>query len=215
MAQRSGLRQRVGGRAGLGLLAYAAWRIYRGIADPLDEGHDKEDTVKRIGFVCSGVANGALAALALRLAFSGGGGSGGSKQSMIAKLLGTSYGPWLVGAAGVVLVGVGLYQFRKGIKADFVDILTRARRISATATKRIGRYGLFARGVVFGIIGYFLVVTATHSNASNFKGTEGTLEYLASNAYGLWLLGATAGGLLLYGVFAVLMGYYGQVADQM
>ena len=200
------------GLLGLGLLGYALWRIYRGIADPTREGHDPSGVIKRIGYVVSGLANGTLAVLALRLAIGGGGGGDGqSKQGMVAKMLAEPWGQWVVGIVGAIVIGVGLFQIRKGIKAEFVKDISW-HRISNDTIKKIGRYGHIARGVVFGIIGYFLILAATKSSASEFKGTEGALEYLADNAYGLWLLGITAFGLLLYGVFAVMKGRYGRVA---
>lgn len=199
------------GLLGLGLLGYALWRIYRGIADPTGEGHDASSAVKRTGYIVSGLANGTLAVLALRLALGGGGGGGQSKQGLVARMLSEPWGQWVVGIIGAIVIGVGVYQIRKGIKAEFVKDISW-HRISNDTIKKIGRYGHIARGVVFGIIGFFLIMAATRSNASEFKGTEGALEWLAANPYGLWLLGLTSAGLLLFGVFSVMKGRYGRIA---
>lgn len=199
------------GLLGLGLLSYALWRVYRGVADPTGEGDDATDIGKRIGYVVSGLVNGTLAVLAIRLALGGGGGGGQSKQGLVARMLGEPWGPWVVGITGAIVIGVGLYQVRKGAKAKFVETISW-HRVSDDTIKKVGRYGHFARGVVFGIIGFFLILAATRSNASEFKGTEGALEWLAANPYGLWLLGVTSAGLLLYGVFAVMKGAYGRIA---
>lgn len=195
---------------GAGLLAYAVWRVYRGVADPTDEGREPSSVAKRVGYVASGLVNGTLAVLAFRLAF-GQGGGGQSQQGLVARMLAEPWGPWVVGAIGVVVVGVGAYQLRKGIKARFVRTI-HWRHVSNDTIEKIGRYGHFARAVVFAIIGYFLVLAAVKSDASEYKGTEGALEYLAANPYGLWLLGLTAAGLLLYGVYAVMKGRYGRIA---
>ena len=203
------------GALGLGLLAYAAWRIYRGAADPRDEGKEASSLAKRAGYVFSGLANGTLGVLALRLALGGGSGSGGGgaatdKQGMVAQLLEQPWGPWLVGAVGVGVVCVGGYQVYKGVKAKFVDNI-HWRDIDRKVVKRVGRYGFFARGLVFAIIGYFLVLAAVQSNASEFRGTEGALEYLTEHSYGIWLLGVVSAGLLLFGVFSVMKGRYGSI----
>ena len=201
------------GALGLGLLAYAAWRIYRGVADPRGEGRDASSLGKRAGYVFSGLANGTLGALALRLALSTGadsGGGGSRKRGMVAQLLEQSWGPWVVGAVGLVVIGVGGYQVYKGVNAKFVDSIYW-KDISRSTIKRIGRYGFFARGLVFGIIGYFLLRAATSANAGEFRGTEGALEYLNDSTTGVWLLGFVSAGLLLFGVFSVLKGWYGSL----
>ncbi len=203
---------------GVGLLAYALWRLYRGIADPHAEGHDAKSAGKRLGYVGSGLVNGALGVSALRLAFGSGGGSGsgsgggGARQSLVRTILEQSWGGYLLIGIGVVIIGVGAYQAYKGYKAKFVETISW-RRISLDTIKRIGRLGFFARAVVFAIIGYFVILTGVRGDASTFRGTEGALEFLANNTYGLWLLGITSAGLMLYGVFAVLKGWYGSFMD--
>ena len=199
------------GALGLGLLSYALWRLYGGVFDPKAEGHDAKSAGKRVGYVASGLANGGLAALALRLAFSDGGSSGGGEQqSLIRDLLALSWGSYLLIALGVVVIGTGVYQAYKGYKADWVRDI-HWRDISRETIKRVGRFGHFARGVVFAIIGYFVILTGVQGDASTFKGTEGALEWLTQHSYGIWLLGLTSVGLLLYGVFSVLKGYYGSI----
>ena len=200
------------GVLGLGLLSYAAWRIYRGIADPRDEGKDASSAAKRAGYIFSGLANGTLGVLAIRLALSSGGGSGGgsNKRGMVAEMLEQSWGPWVVGAIGVVIIGVGGYQVYKGYKAKFVDKI-HWKDVSRKTVKRVGRYGHYARGLVFAIIGYFLILAGVNSNASEFRGTEGALEYLTQHSYGVWLLGIVSAGLLLFGVFSVMKGWYGSI----
>ena len=188
---------------GAGLLAYAAWRLYCGIADPHAEGHDPKSAGKRLGYMGSGLFNGALGVLALKLAFSSSGSGGNSQRSLLQQLLEKSWGEYFLIVAGVVMIGVGLYQAYKGYKADFVTDI-HWRRISRQTIKRIGRYGHFSRAIVFAIIGYFIILTGTRSDADSFRGTEGALEWLSANPYGLWLLGITCAGLVMYGVFAVL-----------
>lgn len=199
------------GALGLGLLAYALWRLYRGLFDPKAEGHDPKSGAKRVGYVASGLANGTLAVLALRLAFSGGSGSGGGqKRGLVRSILEMSGGNVILIALGVIIIGVGAYQAYKGYKARWVKDLHWSG-ISRENIKRIGRYGHYARAVIFTIIGYFIVLTGVQGDASEFKGTEGALEWLTQHSYGVWLLALTSAGLLLYGVFSILKGYYGSI----
>jgi hypothetical protein len=54
----------------------------------------------------------------------GGGGSGGgdsSKQALTAKLMSQPFGLWMVGAVGLIVIGVGLYHFYQAYKATFMQ----------------------------------------------------------------------------------------------
>ena len=200
------------GLLGLGLLAYATWRLYRAIVDPHNLGHDKKSALKRTGYAVSGLANGTLGVLALRAALQGSDASGGtSQQGMIATLMQASYGPWLVGLLGLVLIGTGIYQAYKGLSGKFMTGTTY-RHLSRQTVERLGRYGHLARGLIFGIIGGFVLVAALRGDASSFRGTEGALEWIRTHSYGVWLLGLTSLGLLFYGAFSVIKGYYGSIA---
>jgi hypothetical protein len=65
-----------------------------------------------------------------------------------------------------------------------------------------------ARGVVFGIIGAFLILAAWRYNATEARGLEGALETLRRQPLGQWLLAAVALGLVAYGVFQFVKARY-------
>ena len=199
------------GLLGVGMLCYAIWRAYCAVADPTDEGHDAEGGTKRVGYAASAAANGALAVVALNMALGSGGGGGSDQQGMVARLLQESWGQWVVGLVGAGVIGAGIYQLVKAYRAEFMRDISW-RQLSDDTIRKLGRFGFFARGVVFGIIGFFLILAATRSSASEFKGTEGALEWLAQHSYGVVLLGLVSAGLLAYGAFAVVKGRYGRVA---
>lgn len=76
------------------------------------------------------------------------------------------YGLWLVAIAGLVFVGVGIYQWVKSYETRFRKKLV-AHQMSQTEVRwgvRAGRVGIAARGVVFGMIGAFLVQAAMNQN---------------------------------------------------
>ena len=201
------------GALGLGLLAYALWRLYRGFFDPKSEGADAKSAGKRVGYVVSGLANGTLGVLALRIAFGSGSSGGNGQRSLVRSILELSWGEYLLMAIGVAIIGTGAYQAYKGYKARFVKDIHWSG-VSDDTIKKIGRYGHYARGLVFAIIGYFVILTGVKGDASEFKGTEGALEWLTQHSYGVWLLGLVSAGLLLYGVFAVMKGWFGSIATR-
>ena len=79
--------------------------------------------------------------------------------------------------------------------------------------KQSGRFGYIARGVVFGIISFFLIRVSLAHNASEFKGTEGALQYLLSKPYGSFLMGAVALGMLGYGIFCFMVARHSDLSN--
>src|SRR5206468_4510614 len=69
---------------------------------------------------------------------------------------------------------------------------------------RAGRFGHAARGVVFSLLGLFLVQAALHVDPKQAKGLDGALLALAQQPYGPWLLGIVALGLASFGVYSLL-----------
>ena len=190
----------------IGLLGYAIWRFIEAIKDPEGKGSDAEGIVKRLGYAGSGVIHAFLAFYAASIVFGwstgSSGGSGGGKEAWTAQLLAQPFGQWLVGLAGAITIGVGLYQFYKAYKAKFMEKYKTGEMSPTERTwaERLGRFGLSARGVVFSLIGFFLIQAALQSDASETKGLGGVLDTLAQQPYGPWLLGLVALGLIAYAV---------------
>jgi hypothetical protein len=197
----------------LGLLAYAAWRLYQGIVDPENEGGDARGVVKRLDHGLNGLFHAVLALSAGQLALGSGGGGGGSPDDWTATLMSQPLGRWVVVAAGVVILGAGLYQFYKAYRADFRDEL-KTHEMSLREkrwTTHAGRLGNAARGAVFCVIGVFLVQAALQADPQEARGIGGALETLARQPFGPYLLGAVAVGLVAYGAFMFVMARYRRI----
>jgi hypothetical protein len=68
--------------------------------------------------------------------------------------------------------------------------------------------GFAARGVVFLLIGGFLVLAALQSSSSEVRGLGGALEALQQQPYGWVLLALTAIGLFAFGLFGLVQARY-------
>jgi hypothetical protein len=115
--------------------------------------------------------------------------------------------------AGAFIVGAGLYQLYQAYKADFRDELKLGEmgaRAKTWAT-RSGRLGYAARGVIFGVIGVFLIQAALQTDPDQARGLGGTLETLARQPFGPYLLGAMALGLVAHGVFMFVVARYRRI----
>jgi Na+/proline symporter len=197
----------------VGLSGYVVWRFVQAIADPEHKGSDAKGIVTRIGYVISGLAYAGLALTAVQLILGRSNADNNQTQDWTARLIAQPFGPWLVGIVGAVIVGVGLYQFYQSYTAKFREKLRRAEMSAAEETwvTRLGRFGLAARGVVFVIIGIFLIRAAMQINPSAARGLGGALATLAQQPFGPWLLGVVAAGLIAYGIYMLALARYRQM----
>ena len=201
------------GLVALGLLGYAAWRLFQGVLDPENEGRDTRGVVKRSDHVVNGLFHAALAASVGRVALGSGGGGGGGPDDWTATLLQQPLGQFLTVAVGAGIVAIGLFQFYRAYDAKFMEKLKPGEMgpRERTWTRRGGRLGHAARGVVFVVIGVFLVQAALQSDPNQARGLGGALSALASQSFGPYLLGAVALGLVCFGLFMFVVARYRRI----
>ena len=183
----------------LGLAAYAAWRFAQAIQDLDGHGRGVHGLAVRTGDAASGLGHLALAFTAAGFGVSR---RSGTMRAWVARSLAEPGGMWAVGLGGAVVVGIGVFQFHKAWTANFEEHL-RLERMNADGrrwSRRIGRFGLCARGVTFVIIGWFLVRAALDMNAREVRDFGGALRTLQAQEYGAWLLGIVACGFVAYGL---------------
>jgi hypothetical protein len=189
----------------IGLAGYSAWRLMRAA---LGHGRSERDSAfKRIGAGASGLVYAALCVVAVKILL-GAGSSGGSSapKKETAGVLGWSGGTVIVGIAGCVLIGVGLYQGYKGLARAFMDEAdtSKASRQTRRAYEALGVFGHLARMVVFALTGYGLLAAAIDYEPRKAIGLDGALQELASNSYGPLLLGIVAAGLVGFALFSIV-----------
>ncbi|MEM8526800.1 MAG: DUF1206 domain-containing protein [Bacteroidota bacterium] len=194
---------------GIGLLGYFSWRWYRSIEDP--EGNSEVDAKnigKRIGYAASGTLYGGLAIYAFSLVINSSSSSGSSKQDLLNTLLNQPFGKWLIAVVAIGLLIAAIYQVYKGFTSKFMEEVN-LRELSGKKKEiyeKAGQIGLPSRGVVFGIIGYFLLQVAINSNAGNMKNTDSALQVLQEQSVALAIIIAI--GLTAYGVFMMIKARY-------
>jgi hypothetical protein len=198
----------------IGLFGYAIWRITQAVADAEGKGNDLKGISIRIGYASSGLIHAGLAYSAARLLL--GEREASSEQehkSRTAQLMQLPFGVLLTGFAGAGFIAFGIYQFYKGYKHKFLKRL-ESGAMNATEHRwvvRCGQIGLAARGVVFSIIGYFLIRAAFNYNPREVRGLEGALEAIAVQPFGRELLGIVAAGLAVYGFYMLVEAKYHRI----
>lgn len=198
----------------IGLVGYAVWRLVQTVLDPEHSGGtNAKQIAKRIGYALSGFAYAGLAVTAVKLIFGTGDSSGDSTQDWTARFMSQPFGQWLVGLAGVVTIVVGLSFLYQAYKAKFqkhfkLSEMSDKERIW---TKRMGQFGIAARGIVFSVIGFFLIQAALHSNAREARGLGGALASLAQQPFGSWILALVAFGLIAYSIYSLIEARYRRI----
>lgn len=196
-----------------GLLGYAMWRMLQGILDADNEGRDFKGLAKRFNHVLNGLFHAFFAFTAVQLALLDSAGSGGSPDDLTARLLEQPFGRLLTVVVGLIVVCVGLYQFYCAYMAKFMEELEPGRMGTGERawTRRSGRLGFAARGVVFIVMGVFLVQAALHVDPNEARGLGGALATLARQPFGPYLLGVVALGLISYGAFMFVVARYRRI----
>ena len=188
--------------AAIGLGAYSLWGFIRAIFDPLHRGSDASGYMARLGFVTSAISYAAIAFLAVQLLMGSGGTSGDGTQKTVAAILVHPGGGWLTVILGLVAIGVGLGQFLEAYRATFQNDLkgaemTQTQRVNAI---RLGRFGMFARGVTFVVLGWFVVQAGIHHDPAQAQGFGGAFVFLLAQPFGRILLGVVALGFVALGL---------------
>jgi fumarate reductase subunit D len=186
----------------IGLAAYSLWGFIRAIYDPLHRGSNASGYMARLGFISSALSYLAIVFFALQILIGSGAASGDGTQKTIASVLTHPAGGWLTILIGLVAVGVGIGQFVEAYRATFARDLKGAEMTASerNLAVKLGRFGMFARGVTFLVIGWFLVQAGLHNDASQVQGFGGAFLFLLSQPYGHILVGVIALGFVALGL---------------
>jgi hypothetical protein len=188
----------------IGLAGYAFWRLVSAAVGPRD---DADDGVhKRVAAVASGIVYAALCFTAVKIVFGAHATSAASNpKHATAGVLGWPGGPALVTIAGVILIGVGLFQGYQGVGRKFCEEANTNEM--GTGVRRtyvgLGVVGYLARMVVFLLVGYGAIKAALDYNPRNAVGLDGALQKLAHSSDGPLLLGIVAAGLIGFALYCV------------
>jgi hypothetical protein len=186
----------------VGLAAYSLWGFVRAIFDPLHRGSDKSGYLARLGFVSSAISYAAIVIFGLKLLTGSGGAAGDSTQQTVASVLTHPAGGALTILLGLIVIGVAIGQFLEAYRATFQNDLKGAEMSATTRTLvvRLGRFGMFSRGVIFLVIGWFVVQAGIHHDPAQAQGFGGAFVFLLAQPFGRIVLGIVALGFVALGL---------------
>jgi hypothetical protein len=194
--------------AAAGLLAYALWKLGLGIVGQGPEGRRGKKLIDRVGNLGAGVVYVAFFAVAVQVLVGSAGPRAGEGRET-AGVLGLPGGQFIVGIAGLILIGVSLFQCYQALCGQFID--DNKYEHMGTWEYRIfvglGGIGLVARAGVFALVGYFLCKTAIDFKTTGV-GLDGTLAQVHGQPFGNLILGFVAFGLEVFAVFSFFEARY-------
>jgi len=201
---------------GLGLIALTLWQLgmllqYRGGLSGSGDAKKKAVTgiVKCVG---KAVVYAFLAFSALRFATGSGSSSSGQQQQTTSGTFALPGGRFLVGVAGLVVIGIGVYQVVKGLRKKFMKEIdtSSASPKELRVVERLGQVGYVAKGAAFVVVGGLLAYAAITFDPSRATGLDGAMRTILDAPFGRWLLTLVALGIAAFGVFCFFRARYPQ-----
>ena len=194
----------------VGFAGYALWRLLQAAVGHRDE-EGRKRWGKRFVSLTRGVVYTVLTYSTVRFVLTDQ--AKDQTKPFTARVMDMPGGQLLVGAVGVGLVVGGLVLAYRGVKEkclERVDLAGAPGVVRAVAGP-VGIVGHVARGVVFALLGGFLVQAAVTFDPNKAKGVDAALKTLAHEPYGQVLLVLVGVGLLAFGLWSFLESRYRRI----
>jgi len=197
----------------VGFAGYALWRFAVALLGEKIESREDVGVAKRLLYAGRALVYAGLSYSAVALVLARGGANSNKEDKATATILDWPGGRWLVGVAGLAIIGYGLWNGYRALSRNFEKDL-KVEQMSAGERRlvcAVGRAGFAARGIVFALIGVFVVKAALEYDPKEPVGLDGALQRLSEQPYGRALLGTVAAGLIAYGLFSLARARYREV----
>ena len=190
---------------GVGLACHALWRLVAAF-----ERFPGKRALERAGKRVASLGGALIAGFLSLTAFQHLAGRSSGHGSWVQRVLREDGGDWVILAVGVGFLGVGAYQFYRAFTHEYrKDLETHEMsEHGRTWLLRISRFGVATRGVVLVVVGWLFVQAGLHASAHQATGTGAALRAITRQAWGTWLLGIAAAGMLAYALFMMVNAGY-------
>lgn len=190
----------------LGTLSYIGWRIYEAITDPYGYGKSRVGLSKRTGIGLSAIADILIASSAIRIILGAHNiqvdGQPVEERQMVSNLLDEPWGAWVVVSIGVIYLITDIVQLIYGITRGYqerIDIEHFHRGVRNTI-HILAWAGYLARGVILGIIGFFVIKAGVLKSARHVVNTDKAFDFIGDEVGHVYFI-LVAIGTICYGLF--------------
>jgi hypothetical protein len=197
-----------------GSLCLVGWRLLQAFADIESKGKSFVGLFKRARFLSSAVFYLGVPVLITRMLL----GRPIRPGEQIAEdaasvVIDFPFGWSLILGTGMGFLVAGGYCLYRMIRGNFEGIfhcekMTKRQRKLCFAA---GRLGYAARGAIFLVIGYYLMLAGWNVNPAQVEGQAGALHVMARQPLGPLMLGIVSLGFIAFGVFSLAEFRYGKI----
>jgi len=199
----------------VGAVGHGAWNILRGAADVDNAGKSLQGIIKRA--IAAGIGF-----FYLFLAYTGwtiintaqiAENTPAMQKTLTAILLALPLGAIFVGLIGLIVIGAGVHECYSGVTGKYQETfkLYKLDDRNLTVISILGFLGFVARGLIFGLMGYFFIIAAIDSNPNEAVGIDGALLTLSNSYFGKTVLFVTAVGLVCHGFLSLYEARYRRI----
>ena len=198
----------------IGLIALAVWQaaeVFRWRSGWSASGKERTKALRKSGnALVKAVIYVAMAVLAIRFATGDPKSSSQSQQETTAGVFDWPGGQFLVGIAGLVLIGAGAWHVRKGLNKHFLKQIdtSDASPSALRLVTRLGQVGFPGKGIALALVGGLLIYAAVTFDPSKAKGLDGALKTVLELPFGQILLTLVALGIAAFGAFCFVRARY-------
>ena len=196
----------------IGLGGYALWRLAQALIGHTPE-YGEHSTFDRIGAFGSSLAYAAFCLLAIGVLRGNAGDSSAQPKKTTADVFGWPAGRELVAAAGLLFIGIAIYQAYLGLSKKFLEY-SKTGQMSQGVLKAfttLGVVGIVARAIAFALIGIFALNAAIDYTPKEAVGIDGALARLTQQSYGTTALFVVAAGLIAFGAYSIADARYRKI----
>ena len=195
------------------LMGYVLRRIFQAILVPGANPSSWKCQFKRIGYLMSALSYTGVAYSAFNIVRQSGE-DDDTIEDLASQLFDLPIGEWLVFFGGIAVITVGISYIYGAYSGSYIsefdseDIHHRLEKW----TRRIGKFGVAARGVSFILTGIYLIQAAIIGSSELAGGLQNAFEVLATQSFGQLWLGIIGIGFMSYGLYMFVATRYRRYA---
>ncbi|HET7896544.1 MAG TPA: DUF1206 domain-containing protein, partial [Flavisolibacter sp.] len=207
----------------LGALCFILWRFYEAFKDPYHMGNDAKGMMLRTGAGFSSAADAFIALSALQVIFNQqeapDTGVPVKQRALVADLLQKDWGNTALITAGIVVLLTAAVLAFYGLSKRFTESI-RASDFSKGwkyTVHGIAYAGYLSRGIILGIIGFFMIKAAAENNSQYIVNTDKAFDFIGDEVGHVYFI-LVALGTICYGLYMFVLGLHydinGEAANQ-
>lgn len=122
-------------------------------------------------------------------------------------------GRWIVGIGGSIVIGIGFYRIYRALQITFRQTLDLAElnKKQKILLLQICRFGILSRGIIYILLGFFIIQAAYQFDPNEVKGLDQLLQTIFIQPFGKLLLLLFALGLVAYGIYMEVKALYRKI----